>query len=282
MTSLTEKLRAIIESCTPPAVVHRTDNPIDAVSFDLDDVLIPTTVYTRIAHMNGLRRFLQTKHPGLAEEEMVAQIEPLYAQLEQIIIAKGSNYHRHYDRLFEQIGETDPQGYAKTAQSGYKDAVRSLYHPNPFIIHAVEATAQETKGRIGVTTSHEYPVKQLRKLEMSGLLPLFDPASIMVTGNQRIASKRQGISILVQQFGITPDTIAHIDDRLSCIEQVNDVQTIFFRNRAGKYCVGKRKEHYTQLSQTPNYIIDNLDQIPGIIAQSRSEISQTRRYNVPG
>ena len=71
---------------------------LDAVFFDIDDTLFPTSEFAKRARWNAVKAMVAA---GLNASE-----KDVYAELSEVISEFTSNYGQHFDHLMKRLGPT--------------------------------------------------------------------------------------------------------------------------------------------------------------------------------
>ncbi len=257
-----------------PFKVRESPHEIKAISCDLDDVLIPTTIYTRLAHKHGILKASRAINGFTSRSEQDDNIDRLYKKLTRIIVERGANHRKHFDELFinEGYGGSELKNLVEIARTGYRTKAEEVFKSNIGMKSIVTDLGNSVDGKIGIVTAHERKAAQIDKLVLSALYSSFDSDSIFVVGNGDYKTKGDGLRALSMRHSTPLRNIAHIDDRFTSISQANTakVQTIYFMNESGKYCVGERKENYQSPDQAPNWMIRSPREVIQIVNQSKN------------
>lgn len=150
--------------------------PLDAIFFDLDDTLFPTTAFTRRARRNAVKAMVEA---GLELPE-----EEVYRELQEVIVEFTSNYTNHYDQLLKRLRSAVRKDFnpAVIVAAGV-----TAYHDTKFLeiapyedVPSLLADLKAAGLLVGIIT-HGWTVKQAEKLQRLGLIPHLDPRAIFIS-----------------------------------------------------------------------------------------------------
>lgn len=184
---------------------------IDAVFFDIDDTLFPTTEFAQRARWNAVKAMVAA---GLELPE-----QEVYQELCEVIAEFTSNYGNHYDHLLKRLGP---------------DAVRGV---NPALVVAAGVAAyHDTKFReiapfddvlpllrdlraadvlVGIIT-HGLTVKQAEKLLRLGLLPHLDTDAIYISEQVGISKPNPKLyAHALEEHELDPARVMYVGDNPS-------------------------------------------------------------------
>lgn len=149
---------------------------LEAVLFDIDDTLFPTSDFARRARRNAVRAMIAA---GVDAPE-----EVLLRELEEVIAEFSSNYDYHFDKLLTRIGAgaLRHQNRALVVASGVV-----AYHDTKFReiapfedVAPLLSDLRAAGTRLGVVTNG-WAVKQAEKLVRLGLADHFDADAIFIS-----------------------------------------------------------------------------------------------------
>ena len=149
---------------------------LQAVLFDIDDTLCPTTEFAQRARRNAVRAMVAA---GLAEKE-----ERVLAELEEVISEFSSNYAHHFDKLLLRMS---PSALRHQNRALIVAAGVVAYHDTKFRelkpfdgVTPLLSDLRRAGMRLGIIT-HGWSLKQAEKLVRLRLVRHFDPAAIFIS-----------------------------------------------------------------------------------------------------
>ncbi|MFT7486216.1 MAG: putative hydrolase of the HAD superfamily [Candidatus Paceibacteria bacterium] len=149
---------------------------LDAIFFDIDDTLFPTTEFAQRARWNAVKAMVAA---GLDRPE-----QEVYDELCEVISEFTSNYGRHYDHLLKRLGPDAVKGInpALVVAAGV-----AAYHDTKFREIApfddVMPLLKDLHGTgmlVGIIT-HGWTAKQAEKLLRLQILPYLDGDAIYIS-----------------------------------------------------------------------------------------------------
>ncbi len=146
---------------------------LQAVFFDIDDTLCPTTEFARRARRNAVRAMVAA---GLAEDE-----DRVAAELDEVIAEFSSNYEHHFDKLLLRLSPSALQGQnrAMIVAAGvvaYHDTKFRELRPFEGVTELL-ADLRRAGVRLGIIT-HGWTLKQAEKLVRLKLVRYFDDPAL--------------------------------------------------------------------------------------------------------
>jgi putative hydrolase of the HAD superfamily len=181
---------------------------LDAVLFDLDDTLVPTTAFARQARLNAVRAMVAA---GLA-----VPVERAARELEEVIAEFSSNYEAHYDKLLLRLGPEATRGVnpALVVAAGvvaYHDTKFRELRPYPDVLPLL-AGLRGAGVRCGILT-HGWTVKQAEKLVRLGLVPLLEPGAVFISDQIGISKPNPKLwSAALAAMGVAPARAMYVGD----------------------------------------------------------------------
>jgi putative hydrolase of the HAD superfamily len=181
---------------------------LDAIFFDLDDTLFPTTAFARRARRNAVKAMVEA---GLdLPEEMV------YRELQEVIAEFTSNYTHHYDHLIKRLGQSigtniNPALIIAAGMAAYHDTKFleiAPYEDVPSLLADLKAA-----GLIVGIITHGWTVKQAEKLLRLGLIPHLDPRAIFISEQVGISKPNPKLySVALEALDLDPTRTMYVGD----------------------------------------------------------------------
>lgn len=215
--------------------------------FDIDDVLFPSTKFSREARKNALNAMIEM---GLEEK-----YEKLSKLLREIIKEKGSNYPKHFDVLLERLG------IEKKKRARYIAAAVRAYHDTKATIHPYPDVPKTL-----LTLQNKYPlyiatdgiaIKQWDKLLRMGLALFFK--DVFVSEELEISKSEEFYKKISKLLNVKGENCIMIGDR--------EDKDILPAKKAGWYAIRVRRKDgkYSKGKTIADAEIDNLNNLPEII-----------------
>ena len=149
---------------------------LDAVFFDIDDTLFPTTAFASSARRNAVHAMVRA---GLDARE-----ETVLRELEEVIAEFSSNYEHHFDKLLTRLGPDTVRGRntALIVAAGVTAYHDTKFHTiAPFAdVPSLLADLKAAGVLVGIVT-HGLAVKQAEKLWRLGIVDSLDPRAIFIS-----------------------------------------------------------------------------------------------------
>lgn len=149
---------------------------LDAVFFDIDDTLFPTTAFAGRARRNAVRAMIEA---GLDAPE-----DDVLKELEEVIAEFSSNYEHHFDKLLTRLG---PHATANQSSALIVAAGVAAYHDTkirtiaPFEdVLPLLADLKAAGVVVGIIT-HGLSVKQAEKLWRLGVARHLNPMAVFIS-----------------------------------------------------------------------------------------------------
>jgi putative hydrolase of the HAD superfamily len=184
---------------------------IDAIFFDIDDTLFPTTDFAQRARWNAVKAMVAA---GLELPE-----KTVYQELCEVIAEFTSNYGNHYDHLLKRLGPDSVRGVnpALVVAAGV-----TAYHDTKFQEIApyedVVPLLRDLRGAdilVGIIT-HGLTVKQAEKLLRLGLLPHLDTDAIYISEQVGISKPNPKLYLhALEGHGLDPGRTMYVGDNPS-------------------------------------------------------------------
>ena len=231
---------------------HKINTKLKAWIFDADNVLMPTSEFTKMARdaaMNALQL------EGLKVEKAI-----ILEKLNKIVSEKGSNYHEHYNVLLDEFGVDKrkqsmliakaviAQHHAKLLLQPYSDVPRTLLE-------------LRERGYSLYVATEGLPVKQWEKLYLTGLSIMFDKVFI----TEELSFKEKNATFfkaVLSEIPEKPEECVMVGDRVNkdlLPAKGNGIHTI--RVLTGKY----RNEYRDRKGKDYDYEIENFREVIDII-----------------
>ena len=181
---------------------------LDALFFDIDDTLFPTTAFAQRARRNAVRAMVSA---GLKADE-----DRVFAELEDVIAEFSSNYEHHYDKLLLRL---DPAALEHVNPALVVASGVAAYHDTKFRELQPFEGARELLSdlrragrRVGVIT-HGLTVKQAEKLVRLGLVPHLDPEAIFISDQIGVAKSNPKLyQTALERTGVEAGRAMYVGD----------------------------------------------------------------------
>ncbi len=144
---------------------------IQAILFDIDDTLFPSSDFSKLARHNAIRAMIQA---GLQATHAQAEKE-----LIRIVKAHGSNFGGHFNLLAKKFSSPNRERVVAAGVAAYHNTKSSI-SPYPDTAHLL-LTLRE-RGYIIAVASEGVALKQWDKLIRLGLDPFFHHVFVTSTG----------------------------------------------------------------------------------------------------
>ncbi len=181
---------------------------LDAVLFDIDDTLFPTSDFARRARRNAVRAMIAAGVEGREED--------LVRELDEVIAEFSSNYEYHFDKLLTRLGPAAlrHQNRALVVASGvvaYHDT--KFREMGPFDdVAPLLADLRAAGVRLGVVTNG-WAIKQAEKLVRLGLADQFDADAIFISDQIGISKPNPKLYLhALSSLGIEPARSMYVGD----------------------------------------------------------------------
>jgi len=181
---------------------------LDAIFFDLDDTLFPTTAFTRRARRNAVKAMVEA---GLDLPE-----EEVYRELQEVIVEFTSNYTNHYDQLLKRLRSSVRKD---VNQAVIVAAGVTAYHDTKFLEIAPYEDAPslladlKAAGLLVGIITHGWTVKQAEKLQRLGLIPHLDPRAIFISEQLGISKPNPKLySTALHTLGLEASRTMYVGD----------------------------------------------------------------------
>ncbi len=181
---------------------------LEAVLFDIDDTLCPTTEFARRARRNAVRAMIAA---GLGETE-----ERVMTELEEVIAEFSSNYEHHFDKLLLRLSPSalQHQNGALIVAAGV-----AAYHDTKFRelrpfdgVTTLLSDLRRAGLRLGIIT-HGWTLKQAEKLVRLGLVRHFDPDAIFISDQIGISKPNPKIyTTALRAMQLEPQQAMYVGD----------------------------------------------------------------------
>jgi len=181
---------------------------LDAVLFDIDDTLCPTTAFAARARHNAVRAMLDA---GLRAGE-----EQVYRELEEVIAEFSSNYEHHFDKLLLRLDHRAVEGLnpalvVAAAVAAYHDTKFRELAPYPGV-RELFARLADSGVRVGIVT-HGLTAKQAEKLVRLGLVPYIDAAAIFISDQIGVAKPNPKLYLAaLKALELAPARVMYVGD----------------------------------------------------------------------
>jgi putative hydrolase of the HAD superfamily len=181
---------------------------LDAVLFDIDDTLCPTTAFAARARRNAVRAMLAA---GVRASE-----DAVYRELEEVIAEFSSNYEHHFDKLLlrldpRAIEGLNPALVVAAGVAAYHDTKFRELAPDPGVLELFR-DLHERRVVLGVVT-HGLTSKQAEKLVRLGLVPYIDPRAIFISDQIGVAKPNPKLySAALHGLRLSPARAMYVGD----------------------------------------------------------------------
>ena len=225
--------------------------PLEAVLFDIDDTLFPSTQFADAARRSAVEAMVAA---GLDIEVEVA-LEELHAVVQEF----SSNYGQHFDQLVVRLSNSLRLGVhpALVVASGVRayHETKANLKPFPDAVRCLEAL-RETKLKRGVLTNG-LTMKQAEKIVRLELQDAFSPGAVFISGDLGVAKPHPRIfEIACETMDIRPDRTLYVGDNpVKDVDAAHDAGLLTcLRRGAGKHAqeVG---------AHAPDLEVESLDEI---------------------
>ena len=149
---------------------------LDAIFFDIDDTLFPTTEFAQRARWNAVKAMIRA---GLEVKE-----EVVFKELSEVISEFTSNYGNHYDHLLKRLGpdarrNVNPALIVAAGVAAYHDTKFREIAPFEDVIPLLR-DLRKADVIVGIIT-HGLTGKQAEKLLRLNLVPEIDKDAIYIS-----------------------------------------------------------------------------------------------------
>ncbi|MEW6528704.1 MAG: HAD family hydrolase [Candidatus Micrarchaeota archaeon] len=200
--------------------------------FDIDDVLFPSTEFSKLARKNSLNAMIEL---GLNKN-----FKTLERMLERVIKEKGSNYPDHFGIVLERLGVKKPQQakFVAAAVGAYHDTKASIrpYSDVPLALINLK------KKYILYSASEGIAIKQWDKLIRMKLALFFE--DVFVSDDLHVQKNSKFYLKIAKKINAKPYQCAMIGDRedkdIAPAKQAG-WYTIRIRREGAKHSKGKTK-----------------------------------------
>jgi len=177
-----------------------------AVFFDIDDTLLPTSVFAARARRRAVEAMV---HAGLDVDA-----ETAFQELEEVVAEFSSNYGNHFDKLVLRLGRLRPGVYPGIViASGVRayHATKEHLRAFPDALRALDALSRTDLVR-GVI-SNGLTVKQSEKLVRLALENAFTPGAIFISEDIGVAKPHPRIFLhACEHTGVSPSEALYVGD----------------------------------------------------------------------
>ncbi|MFC1587319.1 HAD-IA family hydrolase [Planctomycetota bacterium] len=237
-------------------MVANKSKRLDAIFFDIDDTLYPTSALTTEARTNSVHAMI--KH-GLN-----LPFDDIWRELSEIIVEFSSNFNQHFDKLLLRLPKSsykniNPATIVAAAVSAYHDVKIKKLHPFEDVTEVLKLL--QHSGFILGVISDGLAVKQAEKLVRMQLLSYFNSRAIFISGQIGISKPNPKLYLRVcSDMNLSPVNCMYVGDNpLNDVDPPNESGMItVFSARAGKYTGVKSKSD-------PDYRIDNFWDLTDIL-----------------
>ncbi len=181
---------------------------LDAIFFDIDDTLFPTSEFALQARRAAVKAMVEA---GLDLPEEVVMTELL-----EVIAEFSSNYSEHYNKLLhrldpEQHHHQNPAMVIAAGVSAYHDTKFHSLAPFDDVLPFLEF-ARGAGLQLGIV-SHGWTNKQAEKLVRLGLVPYLDQSAIFISEDIGINKPNPKLyQRALAQLGLEPGEVMYVGD----------------------------------------------------------------------
>ncbi|MCB9914316.1 MAG: HAD-IA family hydrolase [Planctomycetes bacterium] len=181
---------------------------LDAVFFDIDDTLFPTTEFARSARQNAVRAMIEA---GLDLPEAL-----VWAELEEVIAEFSSNYEHHFDHLLKRLRRPHLERLNKAlvvaaGVAAYHDTKFREIAPFPDVPELLR-DLKRSGVIVGIIT-HGLTVKQAEKLLRLRLLPHLTQEAIFISEQVGISKPNPKLySTALATLTLAPSRVMYVGD----------------------------------------------------------------------
>lgn len=231
---------------------------LQAILFDIDDTLVPTTEFAKKARRNAVRAMIQS---GLDVPEDV-----VLRELDEVLAEFSSNYEHHFDKLIQRLR---PDCLRATNSALIVAAGVAAYHDTKFRelapfddVFPLFADLKRAGMRLGIVT-HGWTVKQAEKLVRLGLVPYLDPRAVFISDQIGISKPNPKLyKLALRDLGLQAAEVMYVGD--SPLHDIAPPRSL------GMITVWARRAARHGLEGTsvePHYTVDNFEELRGILAR---------------
>jgi putative hydrolase of the HAD superfamily len=181
---------------------------LDAVLFDIDDTLYPTSEFARSARRNAVRAMIDA---GLDLPESV-----VWDELEEVIAEFTSNYSHHFDHLLKRLRRPHFENLNHTlvvaaGVAAYHDTKFREMAPFEDVLPLL-SDLKATGITVGIIT-RGWTVKQTEKLQRLGLVPYLTPQAIFISEQVGISKPNPKLySVAISELTLAPGRTMYVGD----------------------------------------------------------------------
>ena len=149
---------------------------LEAIFFDLDDTLYPSTEFTKLARLNAVQ--------AMVDLGIKVPTDKLFDELTEVVAEFSSNYNYHFDKLLSRFPEKvyshiNKSALITTAIIAYHDTKYKYLKPHNDALNFIKKI-YKSDIVLGVITAG-ITVKQFEKLLRLDLYKYFSPKNIYVS-----------------------------------------------------------------------------------------------------
>ncbi|MFT5285606.1 MAG: putative hydrolase of the HAD superfamily [Planctomycetota bacterium] len=226
-----------------------------AVLFDIDDTLVATSEFARLARRNAV--------DAMIEAGLEMEFEAVLAELNEVIGEFSSNYDHHFDKLIQRL-ELDLGGKnrALIVAAGvvaYHNTKFTELEPFDDVIPLLKGL-QKAGLKTGVIT-HGWTVKQAEKLVRLKLVPYLEPSAIFISDQIGISKPNPKLyQTALRSLGLAAEEVMYVGD--SPAHDIVPANTIgmvsVYSSRASRYRI-------EQTGVEPTYSVANFEELREIL-----------------
>lgn len=181
---------------------------LQAILFDIDDTLFPTTEFARRARRNAVRAMIEA---GVEVPE-----EQMLEELDEVIAEFSSNYEHHFDKLLQRLrpaalARVNPALVVAAGVAAYHDTKFREIAPYPDVLPLLE-DLWRLGMLLGVIT-HGWAVKQAEKLVRLGLVRFIHPRALFISDQIGISKPNPKLyQYALEDLRLDPRHVMYVGD----------------------------------------------------------------------
>ena len=178
-----------------------------AVLFDIDDTLVATSSFAKIARRNAAA--------AMVEAGLSLPLEAVVRELDEVIAEFSSNYDHHFDKLIQRLdfdlGDKNQALVVAAGVVAYHDTKFTELHPFDDVIPLL--TDLRAAGILTGIITHGWTVKQAEKLIRLKLVPHFEPNAIFISDQIGISKPNPKLYLTaLRTLGLEPGEVMYVGD----------------------------------------------------------------------
>jgi len=207
-----------------------------AVLFDIDDTLVATSSFAKIARRNAAA--------AMVEAGLDLPLEEVVRELDEVIAEFSSNYDHHFDKLIQRLdfdlGDKNQALVVAAGVVAYHDTKFKELRPFEDVIPLL--TDLRAAGIATGIITHGWTVKQAEKLIRLKLVEHFEPNAIFISDQIGISKPNPKLYLTaLRTLGLEPGEVMYVGD--SPAHDVAPAKALgmisVFSSRASRYEIEK-------------------------------------------